>query len=187
MAKSLLKKGNLKLHSIEDIDIEFITEKLYEFVNEYRKSNKLSSCIFTLPAIKLEEFDQGEKLFWSVLRKVQEFDKLRYRHDPRVSSDPSDPQYSFSVKEEAMFVLFLHPKSPRKARRFKSPALVFNPHQQFETLRKKNIFFKIRDAIRKRDLALQGESNEMLSDFGSRSEIFQYSGRKYGESERIEL
>ena len=86
-----------------------------------------------------------------------------------------------------MFVLFLHPKSPRKARRFKSPALVFNPHQQFETLREKNIFFKIRDAIRKRDLALQGESNEMLSDFGSRSEIFQYSGRKYGESERIEL
>ena len=36
---------------------------------------------------------------------------------------------------------------------------------------------RMRSSIRKRDFALQGAHNPMLTDFGERSEARQYSGR----------
>ena len=63
------------------------------------------------------------------------------------------------------------------ARRFAWPALVFNPHAQFERLRRDGQFDRLRDRIRDRDVALQGTINPNLSDFGERSEARQYSGR----------
>ena len=67
------------------------------------------------------------------------------------------------------------------------PAIVFNPHIQFERMRKKGIFKKVQNIIRLRDKLLQGSINPMLSDFGDKSEVFQYTGRIYAPDETLPL
>ena len=68
------------------------------------------------------------------------------------------------------------------SRQFKYPTLVFNPHAQFEQLRKTAKYDKMKLAVRKRDMAYSGSINPMLEDFGKVSEVYQYSGRKYDET-----
>ena len=53
---------------------------------------------------------------------------------PRVSADPDNPHFSLSFGGEAFFVVGLHPDASRPARRFARPTMVFNLHDQFETL-----------------------------------------------------
>jgi FPC/CPF motif-containing protein YcgG len=100
-----------------------------------------------------------------------------------VSSNPNSKNFSFSIMEEAFFILALHPDSPRLARRFPKPMIVFNPHQQFENLRSVGMYARVRDIIRKKDKLLQGFINPMLNDFGEKSEVFQYTGRMYDKNQ----
>jgi hypothetical protein len=118
-----------------------------------------------------------ERRLWTQLRLLHERDDPAAGWDPAVSADPEDPRFSFSFGGMAFFVVGLHPRSSRLARRFRRPALVFNPHAQFERLRREGRFERLRSRIRARDLALQGSVNPALSDFGERSEAAQYSGR----------
>jgi len=118
-----------------------------------------------------------ERRLWRQLQCLHERDDPAAGWDPSVSADPRDPRFSFSFAGKAFFVVGLHPKSSRLARRFRWPALVFNPHAQFERLRRDGQFERLRDRIRARDIALQGSINPSLSDFGVRSEAEQYSGR----------
>ncbi|MEO8076362.1 MAG: guanitoxin biosynthesis heme-dependent pre-guanitoxin N-hydroxylase GntA [Acidobacteriota bacterium] len=97
--------------------------------------------------------------------------------DQTVSADPDDPRFAFSFDGTALFVIGLHPGSSRLARRFDWPALVFNPHAQFDRLRRDGLYERLRDRIRARDIALQGNLNPNLADFGARTEARQYSGR----------
>ena len=83
--------------------------------------------------------------------------------------------------EEAFFVIGLHANSSRPSRQFRYPALVFNPHAEFEKLRTNNRYGKMKEVIRKRDISYSGSANPMLTDFGEASEVYQYSGRKYAE------
>jgi hypothetical protein len=94
-----------------------------------------------------------------------------------VSDDPEDPHFAFSFAGHALFVIGMHPESSRLARRLAWPALVFNPHAQFQRLRAEERFEGLRRAIRARDLELQGSINPNLADVGERSEARQYSGR----------
>ena len=184
MAKALITKGLMKIHHFQNVDCAI--ETMYEFIDEFRSSpGRLSSFIMVFD----EElsFDEFERKFWSILGEMNVKDKRTYAHDSRVSSDPTSPQFSFRMKSEAFFILALHPDSPRMARRFKKAAIVFNPHQQFETLRAKNLFTKIRNLIRKRDEMLQGFINPMLNDFGERSEIYQYTGKVYSQYEQLSI
>ena len=87
--------------------------------------------------------------------------------------------YSFSLKEEAFFILGLHPASSRRSRQFKYPALIFNPHAEFEKLRKSDRYTKMKEVVRKRDVEYSGSINPMLADFGEASEVYQYSGMQY--------
>jgi uncharacterized protein len=116
---------------------------------------------------------------WQRLQAISDHDARGHQWDPRVSSDPSHANFSFSMKEEAFYLIGLHPGSSRKARRFKYPALVFNPHDQFQKLRQLEKYSSIKDTVRKRDKAFSGSINPMLADFGESSEAFQYSGRAY--------
>jgi FPC/CPF motif-containing protein YcgG len=118
-----------------------------------------------------------ERRLWSQLQLLHERDDPAMGWDPTVSADPDDPRFSFSFAGTAFFVVGLHPKSSRLARCFRYPALVFNPHAQFEQLRRDGHFERLRDLIRARDIALQGSINPSLADFGERSEAAQYAGR----------
>jgi FPC/CPF motif-containing protein YcgG len=128
------------------------------------------------PSISEAEF---ERRLWIQLQRLHDGDESGAQWDPSVSDDPDDPRFSFSFAGSALFVIGLHPQSARIARRFAWPALVFNPHAQFERLRRDGHFDRLRDGIRARDVALQGAINPNLADFGERSEARQYSGRDH--------
>ncbi len=119
---------------------------------------------------------QFEELLWQQLRAVHAADDQPWT--PDVSADPQDPHFAFSVAGSAYFVVGLHPRASRHARRSAVPTLVFNLHAQFEQLREAGTFPRLRDRIRARDEALQGQVNPMVSDYGQSSEARQYSGRE---------
>jgi len=156
---------------------------LYDFVATYRQSDRLyhsAAIIFQGPEVPNEAL--FEELFWQRLQSLSNLDAQHYGYDQRVVADPSSPEFSFSLKEEAFFVVGLHPGSSRLARRFAYPTLVFNPHAQFEQIRSNDRYNSIRDKIRTRDVAYSGSINPMLQDFGHASEAYQYSGKAYDES-----
>lgn len=118
-----------------------------------------------------------ERRLWLQLQHLHDRDDPAAGWDPSVSADPDDPRFSFSFGGHALFVVGLNPRSTRLARRFRWPALVFNPHAQFERLRREGRYDRLREEIRERDIALQGTPNPNLADFGETSEARQYSGR----------
>jgi uncharacterized protein len=125
-----------------------------------------------------------ERLLWKQLRLLHASDPGRPNWAHNVSPDPADPHFSFSFGGLALYVIGMHANSSRAARRFPWPAMVFNPHEQFERLRADGKWKRIQETIRHRDLHLQGSINPMLSDFGERSEARQYSGRAVEEKWR---
>ena len=137
----------------------------------------------TFVAAFLGEAPEGEAefeaLLWAQLQALHEFDATR-GWAPSVSDWPEDPRFSFSFARTAFFVVGLHPASSRLARRFGWPALVFNPRAQFERLRADGRYAGLRDQIRVRETALQGDLNPNLAEFGEASEARQYSGRAAG-------
>ena len=153
---------------------------LYEFVTQFRLSQcqlHSAAIIFKNPEKITEEM--FERFLWQRLQSLSDSDAIHFDYDVRVSRDPSAPDFSFSLGGEAFFVIGLHPGSGRRSRRFKYPAIVFNPHAQFEEMRKTDKYQKLQRIIRKRDILYSGSINPMLSDFGEASEAFQYSGKVY--------
>jgi FPC/CPF motif-containing protein YcgG len=161
-------------------DDSAILQFLYSFVDEYRLAKNTfhsAAIIFKGPQNVSEEyFDQ---YLWQRLGSIAALDAQQYQWDKRVSADVSSASFSFSIKEEAFFIIGLQPGSSRASRQFAYPALAFNPHQEFEKLRATHHYEKMKEVVRKRDLAYSGSLNPMLRDFGEASEVFQYSGRKY--------
>ncbi len=161
---------------------------LYKFVDLYRLSDTLFhsvAIIFKGPDFPGEEL--FDRLMWQRLQSISDLDATHHPYDLRVDSDPSSPEFSFSLKQEAFFIIGLHPHSGRPSRRFNYPTLVFNPHAQFEDLRKADHYDKLKNIVRKRDLISSGTVNPMLEDFGNASEVFQYSGRHYNSDWKCPL
>lgn len=160
-----------------------ILDFIYQFVDDYRQSDKLyhsAAVIFKGPEAPNEAL--FEELFWQRLQALSNLDAQRYHYDRRVVADPTSPDFSFSLKEEAFFVIGLHPGSSRPARQFSYPTLVFNAHAQFEQIRANGRYENLRDTIRTRDVAYSGSINPMLQDFGEASEAYQYTGKLYTEA-----
>lgn len=161
-------------------DDRSILEFLYRFVDEYRPTSEgyhSAAVLFRAP----EEMDEEtfDLLLWQRLQALADMDAMQYNYDSRVAADVASPHFSFSIKEEAFYIIGLHAGSARMARRFRYPALVFNPHSQFERLREKKLYQKMQHIVRKRDQIYSGSINPMLADFGNASEATQYSGRVY--------
>ncbi|NNJ24301.1 guanitoxin biosynthesis heme-dependent pre-guanitoxin N-hydroxylase GntA [Alienimonas chondri] len=116
-----------------------------------------------------------ERDLWRQLSALHATDDAPW--DPATSADPADQKFSFSFAGRSYYVIGMHPRSSRPARRFPRPALVFNLHEQFEALRQAGKYDRMRDVIRTRDRQRTGSVNPMLADFGNRSEARQYSGR----------
>lgn len=157
-----------------------ILDFVYQFVDDFRKSETSfhsAAVIFQQPENISE--DNFEMYMWQRLQSLSDKDACNFPFDARVSLNPNSPDFSFSLKSEAFFVIGLHPASSRPGRRFKYPALVFNPHAGFDQMRAQNQYEKMKNIVRKKDLAISGSINPMLDDFGNSSEAFQYSGKKY--------
>jgi FPC/CPF motif-containing protein YcgG len=161
-----------------------IHRALTEFGNHSARDRKrLASfaCLFR-HGEKLSE-DGFEAALWARAQGLHDIDaQSGARWAEGVSREPDAPDFSFSVGGVAYFVVGLHPGASREARRFCRPALIFNPHEQFERLRQDGRYFAMQSIIREREIARHGSINPMLSDFGSGREAAQYSGRHVGEN-----
>lgn len=169
-------------------DDRSILEFLYHFIDDFRiatTSFHSAAIIFQGPDIHTEEV--FEDLLWQRLQSLALLDAENFDYDKRVSADPSAPDFSFSLGKEGLFIIGLHPGSSRHSRQFKYPALVFNPHAQFEQLRKSGRYENMKNIVRKRDTMYSGSINPMLADFGESSEVYQYSGRQYDDDWKCPL
>jgi FPC/CPF motif-containing protein YcgG len=191
-AKAAVAKNHIRCmvahHMQCPADDEAILNFMYRFVDHYRASGQPyhSAAIFFRQPQNLSE-EEFDTLMWTRLKALSVLDKKQYNHDPRVDEDPSSSKFSFSLKEEAFFIIGLHPGSKREARRFNYPSLIFNPHAEFERLRKSNRYDKMKEVVRKRDMEYSGSVNPMLKDFGEVSEIYQYSGVQHDEKWKCPL
>ena len=163
-----------------------MTGALYDFTRDtiQRVTSEYATFIAIFERPGQTDEIEFENLFWKQLRLLHRHDAAQFDWDPNVASDPTDPHFSFSFGGQALYVIGMHANSSRTARRFPWPALVFNPHEQFERLRADGKWQRMQGTIRQRDVELQGTINPMLSDFGERSEARQYSGRAVGENWR---
>lgn len=191
MAKAIMNNGffnSFSLPNLKGESTKFALKNLQNFVTEMNEKNaKLSSCAIVVEDEELQDFETFEKEFWKFLKQLNSLDKKQFSADPTVDSDPSSPNFSYSIKSESFFIIALHPNSPRWARRFAKPAIVFNPHKQFEEMRSKGTFNKVRDLIRGKDKQLQGTINPMLENFGQKSEVYQYLGKIYDNKDPVPL
>ena len=118
-----------------------------------------------------------ERLLWRHLQAMHDHDRCRFAWNAEVGADPARADFSFSIAGRAFFVVGLSPVSSRLARRAPLPCMVFNFHDQFENLRAAGKYAGMQNAVRKRDIQLQGAINPVLDSFGDVSEARQYSGR----------
>lgn len=182
-AKSALARGGMEIVIARDItsawDDVRICEVLLDFAARYRADPgpfKSLAVVFAGPVVMTEA--AFEAALWQRLQSLSDKDGwLGQAYDPRVSDDPDNPHFSLSFGGEAFFVVGLHPGASRPARRFETPALVFNTHDQFDRLRQDGRYEQLRSKIIERDVALSATPNPMLARFGERSEARQYSGR----------
>ncbi|HEU0135841.1 MAG TPA: guanitoxin biosynthesis heme-dependent pre-guanitoxin N-hydroxylase GntA [Flavobacterium sp.] len=191
-AKAAMQKDQQRIfiagHLACPKDDKLILDFIYNFVDEFRASETMfhsAVILFEQPTVHSEE--AYSKMFWQRLQALSDMDSQFHQYDSRVSDDPESENFSFSLKGEAFFIIGLHPASSRPARRFKYPAIVFNPHIQFEQLRTANQYGKMKKIIRKKDVELSGSVNPMLEDFGSASETFQYTGQKLNKAWKCPL
>jgi FPC/CPF motif-containing protein YcgG len=189
-AKSALAKGTLKTlvcHSLASgWDDVLIHRELMDWAEAYRADPgglRSLAVVFSGPEDLSEQ--AFEKLMWERIQSFADKDHwLGQVYDHRVSADPDDPHFSLSFGGEAFFVVGLHPRASRPARRFPRPTLVFNLHAQFEQLREVGKYESMREKIIARDVELAGSVNPMLARHGDASEARQYSGRAVDSSWR---
>lgn len=189
-AKAAMARGTLEILGARDIasawDDLRIHDCLRRFAERYRAEPQLFrslAVVFAGP----DTLDEAafERAVWSRIQSLSDKDVwLGQDWDERVSADPDDPHFSLSFGGEAFFVVGLHPKASRPARRFPRPAMIFNLHDQFEILRAQGKYETMREKILMRDEALAGSRNPMLARHGELSEARQYSGRVVEEGWR---
>jgi hypothetical protein len=146
-------------------------------LSDTRRAKAFASFVAMFREPRALNEKQFEELLWLTLQQLHEIDAVRHAWNAKVSSDTANSRFAFSFASEPLYVVGLHGGSSRLARSFPWPTLVFNPHEQFERLRHDGRWARMQQTIRRRDIALQGLTNPMLSDFGEQSEARQYSGR----------
>jgi uncharacterized protein len=186
-AKSSLRRDEYRLGAYARLDDPAVTEGLARDLSAFAAERRAFESDFTtfIAVFREREYPTEEAFegaLWSQLGRLHELDARFHPWDPRVSDDPADPRFSFSIAGHAFFVVGLHPAASRAARRFAWPTLVFNAHEQFEHLRADGRFSGLQRQIRARELRLDGALNPNLADYGRHSEARQYSGRPTDET-----
>lgn len=165
-----------------------IVSFMHEFVDDFRNAtDDFFSAVVLFPNTLISDEEMFDNYFWQRLQAISDIDATHYAYDHRVDPDVLSPHFSFSLKEEAFYIIGGHPVSSRLARRFPVPGMVFNAHAQFQKLREEYHYNKMQQVVRKRDVVYSGSVNPMLADFGEASEVFQYSGRQYDKNWKCPL
>ena len=189
-AKGVLARANMELCVVDTMTggeaVATVQSRLTAFGRRGDEDGLISFIVaFEDQPVSCEH--HFDSLLWSFLQRLHEVDAPLCPWDERVNRDPNDPEFSFSVGGEAYYLIGLNPRSSRKARQLNVPAVVFNPHRQFEAFRQRGKYGRLRDTIRANDVRYSGSVNPTLQDFGSASEAMQYSGEAHEEGWRCPL
>lgn len=151
---------------------------LLDFRDQQRRAK---SPFLSFWAVFKDTTDLSEEAFeqnlWRELSFLTSHQEFTASWDPHFSQDPKDKNFCFSLDGSAFFVLGLHPRSPRHARRFPYPALVFNLYDQFRALMNSDEFAKMVATNRRREKLFQGDLNPMVEKYSEDWESIQFSGR----------
>lgn len=180
MANAVFMQDNYQLRVFDKMDNDDNIDPILEIIENYLEhydfeSNDFESLIVCFKNSHFESEKAFEDSLWNFLQTLHDEDDVSW--DDAVSDDPDSPNFSFSIKGKAFYIIGMHPKSSRLARQTPYPTVVFNLHWQFERLREMGTYQAVKKRIRRRDKKLQGHINPVLKDFGSDSETKQYSGR----------
>ncbi|WP_010516769.1 guanitoxin biosynthesis heme-dependent pre-guanitoxin N-hydroxylase GntA [Croceivirga radicis] len=183
MAQTVRKLDKMTYHLYDDMRKNSTAGKLLKHLEDYLNNydfntNKFESFLAVFPLNGFNNEEEFENALWQLLQNIHLQDNEPW--DPSVSSNPNDPNFSFSIKGKAFYIVGMHPSSSRNARKSPYVMLAFNLHWQFEELRRQGLYDNVRDTIRQRDLDKNGSINPVLKDFGTASEALQYSGRNNG-------
>ena len=180
-AKSAMNRDRMRFGLYDTLSGEeaarTLCEQLADFSGRYPKPGTDPVSYVAMFRDPVANEDEFHRQLWTHLQAMHDIDSASHPWDHAVSADADDAQFSFSIASRAFFVVGLHPHASRLARRAPFPCLVFNFHDQFEAMRQDGRYAKLQDAIRARDVALQGDINPVLARFGEASEAHQYSGR----------
>ena len=183
-AKAALARGTLEVLAARDITSAWDDLRIHDRLRHFAAAYREEPTLFRSLAIVFErpcDLDEAafERHLWSRVQSLSDKDVwLGQPYDRTVSPDPADSHFSLSFGGEAFVVVGLHPEASRPARQFQNPTMVFNLHDQFETLRAQGKYEGMREKILVRDEALAGSRNPMLARHGTVSEARQYSGRQ---------
>ena len=182
-AKSAMARGTLDVLACSNIDSAWDDVRIHDALMRLAEDYRRDRAMYRSFAVVFEGPDdlsepEFERALWQRVQSLSDKDVWRGQdYDARVSNDPNNPHFSLSFGGEAFFIVGLHPRASRPARRFDRPTLVFNLHDQFERLRAEGKYETMREKILVRDEALAGSRNPMLARHGAASEARQYSGR----------
>lgn len=182
-AKAALARGTLEVLAARDVASSWDDLRIHDRLLHFAGAYRANPALFRSLAVVFEEQNdlseaEFERHLWTRVQSLSDKDVWRgQQYDGSVSADPEDPHFSLSFGGEAFFVVGLHPNASRPARRFEHPVMVFNLHDQFETLRAQGKYEGMREKIMVRDEAIAGSRNPMLARHGETSEARQYSGR----------
>ncbi len=184
-AKSALHRHRMHFVEYEALgDITNAAElcaQLVTFSAEYPDPGDVPVSLVAMFRRQVPDEVAFEAALWNHLQLMHDHDQTQFEWDASVGSDPSQSDFSMSIGGRAFFVVGLHPSASRLSRQAPFPCLVFNFHDQFESLKASGKYQTMQAAIRTRDVALQGAVNPVLSRFGEASEARQYAGRAVGE------
>ena len=182
-AKSAVSRDQLAVVVAREISSAWDDLRIYPLLLDWVDAYHAEPTLFRSLAVIFEgprDLDEAsfERHLWDRAQSLSDKDAWNgHAYDQRVSDDPHDAHFSLSFGGEAFFIVGLHPRASRPARRFSAPTMVFNLHDQFERLRAQGGYEKLRHSILARDLTLAGSANPMLARHGEASEARQYSGR----------
>lgn len=178
-ARSAVKRDAATIRVLDDMTGEAslteLADALATFAAIERAPRELATFIAVFRRPVPQDEREFERLLWGMLQRLHDADDAPWAE--QVSSDPGSPHFGFSLGGVPFFLVGLHPAASRIARRAPLASVVFNLHDQFDRLRLDGTFERMRDAIRRRDTALQGSINPVVTDHGRSSEARQYSGR----------
>lgn len=179
-ARSVFRRDAATVVVLDDMESGESRDELARALTDYGAEADPAGAFVSFVAVfrgpQVRDERHFEALLWDVLQHLHDEDEQPWAEG--VAADPEKAHFAFSHAGVPYFIVGLHPRASRIARRAPLPTLVFNLHEQFELLRGEGGFERMRDTIRRRDAALQGEVNPMASDHGESSEARQYSGRR---------
>jgi len=181
-ARSAFNRGGYRFGLLAPLGSQEATAQLWQALRHFGEEFPSPVDEFvTYVAVFQDAGSQGELPFetalWDQLQALHALDARHFGWAEGVGQDPRGDDFSFSVGGRAFFVVGMHPRASRLARRAPHTTVVFNLHEQFERLRTTGKYDAMQHAIRRRDQALQGSINPVLASFGESSEARQYSGR----------